>query len=65
MVSATVVGRASATAAAHDDAVCSGSVGLASAPADVAANITSTGPGQFKAVRAVAGTAQFYRLRRN
>ncbi|HNW06858.1 MAG TPA: Calx-beta domain-containing protein [Verrucomicrobiota bacterium] len=38
---------------------------IASAPADVAANITSTGPGQFKAVRAVAGTAQFYRLRRN
>ncbi|HOC58179.1 MAG TPA: Calx-beta domain-containing protein, partial [Verrucomicrobiota bacterium] len=38
---------------------------LGTTPADVSATITSTGPGQFQAVRAVAGTTQFYRIRRN
>jgi len=38
---------------------------LGTTPADVTATITSTGPGQFQAVRAVAGATQFYRIRRN
>lgn len=38
---------------------------LGTTPTDVSATITSTGPGQFKAVRAIGGTAQFYRIRRN
>jgi len=38
---------------------------LGAAPADIAATISSAGPGQFQAVRAVGGSAQFYRIRRN
>ncbi len=38
---------------------------LGTAPADIAATISSVGPGQFQAVRAVGGSAQFYRIRRN
>jgi len=34
-------------------------------PVDVSAAISSTGPGQFQAVRAVGGATQFYRIRRN
>jgi hypothetical protein len=37
---------------------------LGTAPGDVSASITSTVPGQFRAVRALGGTAQFYRVRR-
>ena len=38
---------------------------LGTTPTDIAATISSTGPGQFKAVRAVGGSTQFYRIRRN
>ena len=38
---------------------------IGTTPADVSATITSTGPGQFKAVRAIGGATQFYRIRRN
>ncbi len=38
---------------------------LGTAPSDIAATISSVGPGQFQAVRAVGGSAQFYRIRRN
>ncbi len=38
---------------------------LGTTPADVSATISSTGTGQFQAVRAIGGSAQFYRIRRN
>ncbi len=38
---------------------------LGTTPTDVSAAISSTGPGQFQAVRAVGGATQFYRIRRN
>jgi len=38
---------------------------LSSSPGDIAATISSTGPGQFQAVRNVGGATQFYRIRRN